>query len=128
MLAAACCALLLWPAGMSARGAERQRLSGHVPGGARHWAALGRLPGTNRLELTIGLPLRNREALRDLLEKIYDPFHPEYQHYLAPAEFVERFGPSRQDYEAVIAFARARGLRITATHPNRMLLNVSGAG
>jgi len=127
MLAAACCALLLWPAGMSARGAERQRLSGHVPGGARHWAALGRLPGTNRLELTIGLPLRNREALRDLLEKIYDPFHPEYQHYLAPAEFVERFGPSRQDYEAVIAFARARGLRITATHPNRMLLNVSGA-
>src|SRR5205085_10730460 len=51
---------------------------------------------------------------------------PNYRHYLTPEQFVERFAPPQQDYQAAIAFARSNGLVVTATHPNRTLLDVNG--
>ena len=39
---------------------------------------------------------------------------PNYHHYLTPEQFTERFGPTEQDYQAVIAFAKANGLTVTA--------------
>jgi sugar lactone lactonase YvrE len=87
----------------------------------------GRLAGTNRLNLAIGLPLRNRETLTNLLRQIYDPACPNYRHYLTPEQFAQRFGPTEKDYQAVIAFAQAKGLTVTATHPNRMLVDVNGS-
>ena len=126
LLALVCAASLL---GGSARApaAERQKLHGSVPAIAGHLPALERLAGTNRLNLVIVLPLRNREALASLLGQLYDPASPAYHQYLTPGQFAERFGPTRQDYEAVMAFAKANGLRVTRTHPNRTLLDVSGA-
>ena len=37
------------------------------------------------------------------------------------------FGPTEEDYRAVTAFAIANGLKVTATHPNRVLLDVTGS-
>ena len=123
---------LLWAAwpvegGAPGRARERQTLHGHVPAAVGHLRALERLASTNRLNLVIGLPLRNREALASLLGQLYDPASPAYHQYLTPGQFAERFGPTPQDYEAVIAFAKANGLRVTGTHPNRTLVDVSGA-
>ncbi|HOC54384.1 MAG TPA: immunoglobulin domain-containing protein [Verrucomicrobiota bacterium] len=118
--------MLLVQVETTAWGAQRQRLRGHVPAAVKRAEALERLPATNQLDLAIGLRLRNSAALNELLVKIYDPLCPEYRQYLTPAEFAERFGPSRQDYDALIAFARARGLRVAGTHPNRTLLDVRG--
>ena len=111
------------------RAADRQALHSHIPQAIADLSLqpIARLPGTNRLQLAIGLPLRNREALETLLEQIYDPTSPQYRHYLTPDEFTEKFGPTRQDYEAVINFAKSRGLTVVGTHPNRMLLDVSGS-
>ena len=46
-------------------GAERQMLRGHVPAAVAklNLRPVGRLPATNRLNLAIGLPLRNTNAL-----------------------------------------------------------------
>jgi len=84
------------------------------------------LPGETNLNLAIGLPLRNREALTNLLRDVYDPASTNYHHYLTQEKFTSQFGPTEQDYQAVIAFVQAHGLTVTGTHPNRMLLNVSG--
>ena len=108
-----------WPAGT-------QVLRSHVPAAVASMQPDGKLSGTNRLNLAIGLPLRNPEALSNLLQQIYDPASPNYHHYLTPEQFTEQFGPTEWDYQAVIAFAGANGLRVTATHPNRMLLDVIG--
>ncbi len=113
--------------GLAARAAERQVVHGHVPAAVARLQAIGNLPGTNRLNLAIGLPLRNREALTNLLRELYDPTSPKYHHYLTPEQFAEQFGPTEQDYQAVMAFARANGLHVTATHPNRILLDVNGS-
>jgi hypothetical protein len=106
--------------------AEIQFLHGHIPAAARLLPSVSGVPDASRLNLAIALPLRNREALTNLLQQIYDPASPNYHHYLTPAEFAERFGPTEKDYQKVIAFANVNGLQVTATHPNRTLLDVSG--
>jgi uncharacterized repeat protein (TIGR03803 family) len=102
-------------------------LVGHIPAEAAGLEPIGRLPGSNRLNLAIGLQLRNPEGLTVLLQQIYDPAHPQYRHYLTPDQFAERFGPTPEDYEAVIAYAKSHGLTVMGTHPNRTLLDVSGS-
>ena len=106
--------------------AERQKLHASVPAVAGRLPALDRLGGTNRLNLVMVLPLRNRDALDSLLGQLYDPTSPAYHQYLTPGQFAERFGPTRQDYEGVMAFTKANGLRVRRTHANRTLLHVSG--
>jgi uncharacterized repeat protein (TIGR03803 family) len=108
--------------------AERQVLRGHVPEAiARlNLRPVGRLPATKRLNLAIGLPLRNTNALNKLLQDLYDPASPQFRSYLTPEQFTERFGPTQQDYDAVVQFTKRHGLDITVTHPNRVLLDVAG--
>jgi uncharacterized repeat protein (TIGR01451 family) len=101
-------------------------LPGHMPAVVSRLQAKGLLPATNSLYLAIGLPLRNQEALTNLLQQIYDQASPNYHHYLTPEQFTAQFGPTEQDYEKVIDFARANGLTVVGTHPNRMLVDVSG--
>src|SRR5207248_1238000 len=46
---------------------------------------------------------------------------------LTSEEFTERFGPTQKDYQAVINFLQTNGFQVTATHPNRLLVDVSGS-
>jgi Pro-kumamolisin, activation domain len=118
---------LLVPLSFSSRGADKQVLHGHVPSAVARLQAVDRLPGTNRLQLAIGLPLHNREALTNLLQQIYEPTSANYHHYLRPEEFTEAFGPTEQEYQAAISFAKANGWTVTGTPPNRTLLDVNGS-
>ncbi len=102
-------------------------MNGHVPDAVVSMTPIGRMPGTNRLDLAIGLPLRNSDKLGQLLQQISDPASPNFRHYLTPEQFTAQFGPTPEDYQAVIAFAQSNGLTVSATHPNRMLLDVGGA-
>jgi len=79
------------------------------------------------MNLAIGLPLRNQSELASLVQQIADPASPNYRHYLTPEQFAERFGPTEADYQALASFLRANGLEVTGTHPNRMILDVSGS-
>jgi subtilase family serine protease len=111
----------------SGHGAGRYILRGHIPKGVASLEPVGWLPGTNHLELAIGLPLHKSESLKNLLRQIYDPNSPEYHHYVSPSRFREAFGATEAEYQAVIDFARSKGLVVTATHPNRMLVDVAGS-
>jgi hypothetical protein len=105
----------------------RRILHGHVPGVVAHLQPVGRLPASQRLNLAIGLPLQNPAALDVFLQQLYDPASPNYHHYLTPEQFTEKFGPTEEDYQKVIAFAQANGLTVTVRHGNRVLLDVSGS-
>jgi uncharacterized repeat protein (TIGR01451 family) len=101
-------------------------LHGHVPAVLSRLQAKGQLPATTNLTLAIGLPLRNTEALTNLLRQMYDPTSTNYHRYLTPDEFAAQFGPTEQDYQKVLDFAQTNGLTVIRTHPNRMLLDVKG--
>src|SRR5437870_8689733 len=120
-------ALLLLFSIIPASSAERQLLRHHVPAAVTNATPLGRSPHWDRLDLTIGLPLRNQKALSVLLDQLYDPASTNYHRYLTPQQFAERFGPTEEDYQAVIQFAQRNGLRVTGQHPNRTLVEVKGA-
>ena len=109
------------------RGAELRAVRGTVPGVVSRLAATGRLAGTNRLTLAIGLPLRDPEGLSNLLRELYDPASANYHRFLSTSDFTERFGPTAGDYEAVAAYFEGRGLRVSERHANRMLLDVEGS-
>jgi hypothetical protein len=125
---AALCAtfLLLFAAPAPARAAEGQILWGHVPAVVSHLQPVERLAPERRMKLAIGLPLRNQGGLNTLLQQLNDPASPNYHHWLTPEQFTEGFEPSEEDYQAVVAFAKANGLKLTGTHPNRMVLDVEG--
>lgn len=107
--------------------ALRKPLSGrHVPAVVSHLRPISLLSASTNLQLAVGLPLRDAAGLDNFLRQLWDPASPGYHKYLTPQEFTARFGPSQQDYQKVMAFVQANGLTVTATHPNRLVLDVAG--
>jgi hypothetical protein len=107
-------------------GAGWKTLPDHVPSAAKNISPTGRLPATNELRLAVGVPLRDPAGLDNFLAQVSDPASPNYRQFLTPEEFTARFGPTEADYAAVRNFAQTNGLKITATHGNRLVLDVSG--
>jgi len=108
-----------------------QLLRGHliddrVPEAVAASRSLGPVGRSMRMNLAIGLPLRNQSELASLVQQVADPASPNYRHFLTPGQFAERFGPTEADYQALASFMRANGLEVTGTHPNRMILDVGG--
>src|SRR5579859_8116436 len=92
--------ILLSSLGLQAAGTKV--LPGHVPEVARTLVPQGQLDPSQEMKLAIGLPLRNQEALSNLLSEIYNPGSPQYHKYLTPEQFTEAFGPSTQEYQTVV--------------------------
>ena len=111
----------------SAAASARQTLHGHVPAASAALQPVERLAATRHLNLAIGLPLRNPDKLKTLLQDLVDPASPNFRQYLSPAQFTEQFGPTESDYQALVDFAKSHGLAVTVTHPNRLVLDVEGA-
>jgi hypothetical protein len=106
--------------------AALKSLPGHVPAVVSKLTAVGNLDPASSLQLAIGVSLRDPRSLSNFLSRLYDPSDPTYHHYLTVSEFTERFGPTTNNYSAVMAFAQRNNLKITTTHTNRLLLDVTG--
>jgi len=89
-------------------------LTRHVREGVADGQAqlIGRLPASQTLNFDIVLPLRDRAGLQTFLQQLYDPTSPFYHVFITPQEFTERFGPSQEDWDALVAFAKASGFEI----------------
>jgi subtilase family serine protease len=113
----------------SLQGQQHPLRTKHIPDLVRNGqaSAVGQLETDHPLHLVISLPLRNEDALDTLLQQIYDPQSPNFHHYLTPQQFTDGFGPAQQDYDAVVAWAKAKGLQVTATTANRRLIEVAAA-
>lgn len=101
-----------------------------LPGGFSPLAAisepLGAVSPASKISLAISLPLRNQVLMQQMLQELYDPNSALFGQYLTSAQFAAQFGPTPADYAAVAAFAKAKGLTVTQTYPERTLLDVTG--
>jgi kumamolisin len=88
---------------------------------------LNRLPGPQILRLDIVLPLRDPAGLENFLQEVYDPASPSYRHFLTPQEFTAGFGPSQEDYDAVVDFAKASGFRVIGGSRDGMDVQIEGS-
>ena len=89
--------------------------------------AVGRYPGSARMNVAIGLPLGDKEGLKAFIDALYDPASPAYKSYLTPDQFTARFGATTADYQKVVEFVKSSGLTVTAATPNRMIVDVTGS-
>jgi hypothetical protein len=127
VLTSAIMMLLALAVGSSIGANKRRVVHGNTPAAVARLHPLGNVPATNQLRLSIALPLRNQAELDALLKNLYDPASASYRHYLTPEQFAEKFGPAKSDYQALIKFAGENGLKVTGTHPNRVVLDVAGS-
>jgi hypothetical protein len=105
-----------------------QPLTGHVSPAITQGKAplLGAMAASEPMRLAIQLPLTNQAELSALLQRLYDPSSSDYHHYLSTGEFTERFGPSTEDYQAVVDFAKSNGFTVGQPAGNRLLINITG--
>ncbi len=88
--------------------------------------AIGRLPANQVLQLDLVLQLRDPAGLESFLSQVYDPASPTYRHFLTVPEFTARFGPTQQDYDAVLRFAKSYGLAVVGGTRDGMDIQVKG--
>jgi kumamolisin len=88
--------------------------------------AVGRLPATQAMQLDIVLPLRDPAGLTAFLKEIYDPANASFRHFLTPREFTVRFGPTQEQYDAVVRFAQTNGLTVVGGSRDGMEVQVRG--
>ena len=85
------------------------------------------LPGTQTLSLDLVLPLSDPAGLDSFLADIYNPGSPNFHHFLSVAEFTAKFGPTQADYDTVLAYAKANGLKVSGGSLDGMEVQVQGS-
>jgi len=108
--------------------AQQSLLTRHLREAALNGQAqpLGHLPATQVMQLDIVLPLSDQAGLDAFLSELYDPASPSYRRFLTVPEFTSKFGPSQANYDAVVAFAKARGLTVVGGTRDGMDVQVKG--
>ncbi|MGA2450769.1 MAG: protease pro-enzyme activation domain-containing protein [Polyangiaceae bacterium] len=86
----------------------------------------GSLPADQNLHVTLSLSPRNQAELTSLLSQLYDPSSPKYRQFLSVEQFTEQFGPTAEDFQTVMSFARANGIAVTDTPANRLIVPLNG--
>ena len=105
---------------------QRRSLAAQGPSPVAGWQPAKRMPATERLRLEISVPVRDHAGLAAFVQRLYAAPGPDQRRYLTPAQFTETFGPTYEDYQAVIEFARSNHLQVVATHRSRMVLELEG--
>ena len=88
--------------------------------------ALGHLPANQIMQLDVVLPVRDRAGLQNFIAALHSSTTPNHQHFLTPAEFTERFGPTQEHYDAVVRYVQAHGLAVVGGSRDGMEVQVRG--
>ncbi|WP_080410258.1 S53 family peptidase [Burkholderia ubonensis] len=83
-------------------------------------------PADQRMVLDVVLPLRDRKGLDAFVADVTNPASPNFRHYLTPAEFSARFGPTQTDYDSTVQYLVKHGLTLTGGSRDGMDVQVSG--
>ncbi len=87
---------------------------------------VGHLPASQIMQLDVVLPVRDRAGLHSFLNSLYNPAGPNYRHYLTPSQFTAMFGPTKQDYDAVVRYMKDYGLTVVGGSRDGMEVQVKG--
>lgn len=90
-------------------------------------AFVARMDTAQTLQLDLVLPLSDAAGLESFLADVYNPSSPNFRHFLTPAEFTARFGPTQDQYDAVLRFAANYGLQVVGGSRDGMDVQVKGS-
>jgi Pro-kumamolisin, activation domain len=95
-----------------------------VRNGSAH--KIGPISSAQTIRLTIGLRPPHMAAEKQFLREIQTKSSPLFHHYLTPAGWTARFGPSAAAQQAVVSWARGAGLTVTHLYSNRLVVDLAG--
>ena len=78
------------------------------------------------MQLDIVLPLRDQAGLDAFVKDVEDPSSSSYRRFITPAEFTARFGPTQEQYDAVVHFAKTNGFEVVGGSRDGMEVQVKG--
>jgi kumamolisin len=122
-------AVLLSLVTLAAINAQAQSMSTHhVREVTRTGAAkpIGQLPPDQTMTLDVVLPLRDPAGLNAFLKVLYDPSSPSYRQFLSVPEFTARFGPTEENYDAVVRYLKSYGFEVTGGTRDGMDVLIKG--
>ena len=94
-----------------------------VPAGYR---VVGDLKDDALVSLRVTLEPRNRADLEAFIHATTTPGTTQFQQFLTPSEFEERFGPTRSTRHQALTFFQAHGVRAGFVGASSMVMNVRG--
>jgi subtilase family serine protease len=87
---------------------------------------IGQLPPDQTMTLDVVLPLRDPAGLNSFLKELYDPSSPSYRQFLSVPEFTARFGPTEENYDAVVRYLKSYGFEIAGGTRDGMDVLIKG--
>ncbi len=115
-------------AGSSASAAPAGRAP--IAGSAPSWVATAKVTGTpsasSRITFNVVLPLRHTAALDRLAAAVSNPKGASYGHYITPAQFNRRFGPTAAQAASVRGYLKGLGFTVKGVVQGNHWVTVSG--
>jgi kumamolisin len=75
----------------------------------------------------LSLKLHNQQALEKFLADVQNPASPQYHHFLTPAQFNARFGPTQADVDKAVSFLGKAGATGIEVSGNRQAITFTGS-
>ncbi|MGW1171914.1 S53 family peptidase [Streptomyces sp. NPDC002550] len=105
--------LVLGPGGLAGVGAESRPVLFARAAWAAHENDRGPAPKNQPVEARIWLSGRHQSELEQYERSVSSPQDPLYRHFLSPAAFEQRFGPTAAQTSAVTSWLTSAGMKIT---------------
>jgi len=86
---------------------------------------IGTASGQQKLNLSVGLQMRNQQELNLLLSNLNNPHSSLYHHYLSPQQFAARFAPTAAQQQQVISYLHSQGFAVASVSSNGLLIDAS---
>ncbi len=87
---------------------------------------LNRMPATQSMRIDVVLPVRDQAGLDNFLEQVYDPSSPIYRQFVTVEDFTNMFGPTQEEYDAFLSFAKANGFTVLGGSRDSMDVQLKG--
>jgi len=109
-----------------ARASDRAIVASDAPLAPHNDTLLGETEATKQITVALALPSRDPAGAAAFVTAVTTPGDTLFHHYLTPAQYAARFGASSADYTALVAWARASGLRPGEVFAARTVLPLTG--
>ena len=86
---------------------------------------VGTASGQQKLDLSVGLQIRNQQELNILLANLNNPHSSLYHHYLTPQQFAAEFGPTAAQQQQVVTYLHSQGFTVSRVSSNGLLIDAS---
>jgi subtilase family serine protease len=102
------------PGQVLAAGTPRVAIPGSRPAWATSAADTGPVPAGTAIDARVYLAGRDPAGLAAYAQQVSEPDSPEYAHYLTPAQYQRRFGPTAAQVSGVRQWLTSVGMDVTA--------------